>query len=68
MKQVQFTYDPAMRLDVEDGVIKVFLRTESSATGWIMDTREKLIRDGLIKLGWTPPSSCPPIPASSPPA
>jgi hypothetical protein len=25
-------------------------------TTWIIDTREKGIREALIKLGWTPPS------------
>ncbi len=24
---------------------------------WVMDTRETQIREALIKLGWTPPSS-----------
>jgi len=44
------------RIKYDTGHIAQDLTSPSGVvTTWIADTREKSFRDGLMKLGWTPP-------------
>ena len=45
-------------VDIERGVISQYLTdTMGQVTTWVCDTRHTIVRDALIKLGWTPPGS-----------
>lgn len=53
-------------VNVEAESIMVELtRNQVTVSKWIMDTREALIREALIKLGWTPPIKSPASVSSS---
>jgi hypothetical protein len=44
------------RVDLENASIDIELRRNAELVSmWVVRTREELIRQGLIKLGWTPP-------------
>ena len=61
--------DMSMSSSLADEAICIrYKEGECLVSTWIIDTRETLIREALVKLGWTPPRPCPPIPASSTPA
>ena len=52
----RLNYRMRIDLDHESAMMQIQMRamTDNLAT-WVFDTREQLFREGLIKLGWTPP-------------
>lgn len=49
-------YSITSALDFKAAAISMELTQESTRIAkWIIDTKEQIIRDSLIKLGWTPP-------------
>lgn len=51
--KIEFNLDSMV---LSKGQIDLKLRkSQEQISRWVIDTKEKAIRDGLIKLGWKPP-------------
>lgn len=52
----QLNYYLDQIVDYKNEKLEIQLREATTVLSkWVFDTREEAIRDGLIKLGWTPP-------------
>lgn len=41
-----------------ESIMCELVKNQETVSKWVMDTREQLIREALIRLGWTPPVIC----------
>lgn len=54
--EYRIDYSIRSRLDFKNAALSMELTQESlRISEWVLDTKEAVIRDALIKLGWTPP-------------
>ena len=55
MEDHKIKFKTEVNIDHDQGIIFIDQHFNEEVTHWTIDTFERATRDGLIKLGWTPP-------------